>query len=276
METLKILLELKYINYPKFFVIGTGKVLDCFVSMNEYVLKGQPLFSFEDSTLNKYLTFNSPISGMITDFVVKKNDIVKRDIYIGQILASSYLNDFDDVIFQKTISKISQIEITKTIDDFDNTENVYISKIGGQNEHYFKMISVDDTLATYFIGLTFQSLNGRHFIKFCSSNPEFMLLQSETIILLFDDNIKLTFSFLDSSTSSKNLYINIVEINQQVIETFLTKNILKWRLTNFKKDNIYGDFSNKFVWLPYKSSLEARYLLKQITKEYISSFKQFD
>ncbi len=278
MAEIEVILDLKYINRPKFFVVGSGVVTECFVSKNEYVLKGQTLFSFEEDTTNSNLEFTSPISGKLTDFVIQKNDIVKRGILIGRILDEVYLSDFDEVILEQSIGRLCEIEIVKTIDDFDKSETVSIAKIAGKDEEYFKMISVADNYATYFIGLTFQYYRGKHYLKVCSSYPEFLLLEGVTLILLFEGETNLTFIFNQRPkiSSNFNLSINSLGLDKEGFQLFMTKDILKWRLTNNKGEHLYGDFSKKYIWHTYKSSLEARYLLKMLAKKYLTAFQHFD
>ena len=166
--------------------------------------------------------------------------------------------------------KLVDTEVALVIDDFEGDKKLFFSKVGGSDFGYIKSYELDSKFHFQYLGISFINFNAEHFISFFSCIDSFSLAKGDYIIILFENEIKLSFPFQSSPSGDKNSHRNNCRLTLEELKIFATKKMIKWKLIN-KRKNLYtiGGYMDKKRDAIYITKNEANVLMKIMVFKYI-------
>ena len=105
-------------------------------------------------------------------------------------------------------------------------------------------------------------------------SSDFQLRKDDTVILLFNDNSKLTYKFSKNRTGQKYMYSNSELLTKESIIIFATKKLKKIKITNANR-NLFDVYhlQRSFFNSQYHNEISGQYLVWLMTKKFIEIHK---
>lgn len=213
-----------------------------------------------------------PFDFRVLNSYIKVGQIIQLGTLLFEVQKADDISNFHELAFQFNVKKLQETSVSIFVDDFTKEKSIFFTQIAGQETKYFETYSDN---SVYPLGLTFENNNGFVYMKFKSASPTFNLSKGDGMIILFDDDSTMSFSFIIKSNMNKSsglmtIYTNVKHLTLKEIEQFARHNLKKIKLTS-KKNGLYDVYhlEKRVSWSPYKSQIEAQYLLKYMVALFV-------
>lgn len=229
--------------------------------------------------------------GRIREIYIANGDKIKMGQLLFDVEYEDEITNFESLSFEYNKQKLNDSEVTLLIDDFTKEKSIFFNKLAGQkDERFFKTCSEND-YGLWSFQITFENNNGFVYIRFLSTSKNFPISRNDSIILLFDEDVTINYSFTNSSNKLNGVYMNFKPLTTYDIKIFTSLNFKKLKLINNKigLQSVYHISINRFInssendslryfessnfWFKsqYRSEAEAQYLLKKMVACFIKA-----
>ncbi len=235
-------------------------------------------FVFEKETILKlralpYKTeiyFKIPFDGRIVELPIVTGQIINILDPLFSIETSDSIENFTLEAFEFNKKKLHDTTVEMEIDEFTDDKTVRFTKVAGMKTEYFKLDQNEHSHGYLYLGVTFQNFNGFVYARIISINSDFCLEANDSIIFLFEDQVKINYQFQHYGKGEDNLHTNIHEITSDELMIFENKKLLKVKLINHRRGihKIYH-LQYRYPHSQYKSEIEGQYLLKLMASMFV-------
>lgn len=235
-----------------------------FVFEKETILKLKPLPNKNE------MKFNIPFDGRIVELPIVKGQIIKILDPVFSIETSDSIENFTLEAFEFNKKKLHDTKVELEIDEFTDDKTVKFTKVAGVKTEYLKFDKNEYSCGYLYLGVTFQNFNGFVYARFISINSDFCLEANDSIIFLFEDQIRINYRFQQWGRGEDNVHTNFHEITSDELMIFANKKLLKVKLINHRK-GIHEIFHLQYRYpgSQIKSEMEGQYLLKFMASSFV-------
>tara|TARA_A100000171_G_C2108510_1_gene133736 strand:- start:246 stop:1199 length:954 start_codon:yes stop_codon:yes gene_type:complete len=256
------------------------------VNEGEYFKAHQTLFILGSKIHGSGLLYiNLPYGGRIDNFLIKKETRINLNDEL--LIVHKIENDkmSNSKLLDQNRPKLDQTEVSYLEDEFTDAKTIKVTKVASEETEYFKLYLDKTTLANEYLGLSLVNHNGYVYASFNSRNEDITLAKGDSVIMLFEDKSKLSFTFSNAGEGTKGYRFNHSPIGFQELNILLNMRLAKVKLTSERK-RLYSIYhmnheinKNQSISInqsaQYQTELEGQYLLQLMTAKFIEMNKQF-
>ena len=262
------------LNYEYFsgLILKSGyEIIEIKNNICDYVFKKETILKLRSLLLtSEIIDFTSPSDGRIIELPIAINQIVNMNDPLFSIETSDSIENFTMGAFEFNKKKLHDTTVEMEIDEFTDDKSVMFTKVASEKTRYLKLYSNIINQQYPELSITFENFNGFAYALLKSFNEDITLETNDSVIFLFEDNIKINFEFQNSRMGERYAYINHHALLAEDLMIFENKSLLKVKLVSNRK-GIYEIFhlQNRYPHSQYKSEFEGQYLLKLMASMFV-------
>lgn len=250
------------------------------VNEGEYFKANQTLFILGSKIHGSGLLYvNLPYGGRIDNFLIKKDTRIGLNNALLIVHKIEDNNTLNLKLLEQNRPKLEQTEVSYQEDEFTDAKTIKITKVASEESEYFKLYLDQATLAHEYLGLSLVNHNGYVYVSFNSRNEDITLEKGDSLIMIFEDKLKLNFTFLHAGEGTKGFRFNHSPIGFEELDILLNKRLKKVKLISVRK-KLYSIYhmdhkinENQSFSIDqnaqYQTELEGQYLLQLVTARFI-------
>jgi hypothetical protein len=264
-------IDFNHDSFSGLILKGGYEIIEIRNNVFDYVFKKEAILKLRSLLLtSEIIDFTSPSDGRIIELPIAINQIVNMNDHLFSIETSDSIQNFTMESFEFNKKKLHDTIVEMDIDEFTDNKTIWFTKVAGLETEYLKFYSNTQFMEYPMLGITFQNFNGFVYARFESFNEHLTLEANDSIILLFEDNIKINYTFKNDRRGEKYSYRNSHVLTSDDLMIFENKSLLKVKLTSYRK-GIYEIYhlQNRYPHSQYKSEIEGQYLLKFMASMFV-------